>query len=102
MTAMTGVTIKGAMGPRYDEILTPEALAFVVDLQRTFNETRKRLLKLRVERQKQFDAGALPDFLAETKHIRDAAWTVAPIPRISRTAASRSPAPWTARWSSTR
>ncbi len=80
MTAMTGVTIKGAMGPRYDEILTPEALAFVVDLQRTFNETRKRLLKLRVERQKQFDAGALPDFLAETKHIRDAAWTVAPIP----------------------
>ena len=79
-TPMPGVTIKGAMGPRYDEILTPEAIAFVVDLQRTFNETRKRLLKVRSERQKQFDAGVLPDFLPETKHIRDGAWTVAPIP----------------------
>ncbi|MFX5634113.1 malate synthase A, partial [Acinetobacter baumannii] len=65
---------------RFDEILTPEAVGFVVELQRKFNETRKRLLKLRAERQKQFDAGALPDFLPETRHIRDGAWTVAPIP----------------------
>lgn len=79
-TPMPGVAITGAMGPRYDEILTAEAIAFVVALQRKFNETRKRLLKLRAERQKQFDAGALPDFLPETKHVRDGAWTVAPIP----------------------
>ncbi len=54
---LTGITIQGAMGPRYDEILTPEALSFIIDLQRSFNETRKRLLKLRSERQLRFDAG---------------------------------------------
>jgi malate synthase len=75
-----GVKITGAMGPRYEEILTPEAVAFVAGLQRRFNETRKRLLRLRAERQAQFDAGALPDFLPETRHVRESTWTVAPIP----------------------
>src|SRR5205085_10041064 len=46
----------------------------------SFQDTRKRLLKLREERQKRFDAGEMPDFLPETKHIRDGDWTVAPIP----------------------
>jgi malate synthase len=62
------------------EILTPEALAFLGELHGKFNETRKRLLRLREERQKRFDAGELPDFLAETKHVRDGDWRVAPIP----------------------
>lgn len=75
-----GVVVKGAIGPRFDEILTTEALAFVADLQRRFNETRKRLLSLRKERQKRFDAGETPDFLAETRHIREGDWKVAPIP----------------------
>ncbi len=78
MTA--SITIKGTMSPRFDEILTPEALAFVADLHRRFNETRKRLLALRAERQKRFDAGETPDFLAETRHIREGDWKVAPIP----------------------
>lgn len=75
-----GVVVTGALQPRFDEILTPEALAFVADLQRRFNETRKRLLSLRAERQKRFDAGETPDFLAETRHIREGDWKVAPIP----------------------
>lgn len=75
-----GVVIKGAVQPRFDEILTTEALAFVADLHRRFNETRKRLLALRAERQKRFDAGETPDFLAETRHIREGDWNVAPIP----------------------
>ncbi|MFX6201812.1 hypothetical protein ABTF50_20650, partial [Acinetobacter baumannii] len=50
--ALPGVVLKAPMGPRFDEILTPEAVGFVVELQRKFNETRKRLLKLRAERQK--------------------------------------------------
>ena len=75
-----GVVVKGAMGDRFDEILTHDALAFVADLQRRFNETRKRLLALRIERQKRFDAGETPDFLAETRHIREGDWKVAPIP----------------------
>ena len=75
-----GVVVKGALQPGFDQILSTEALAFVADLHRRFNETRKRLLALRAERQKRFDAGETPDFLAETKHIREGDWSVAPIP----------------------
>jgi malate synthase len=75
-----GVVIKGALSERFDEILTHDALSFIADLQRRFNETRKRLLALRAERQKRFDAGETPDFLAGTKHIREGDWKVAPIP----------------------
>ena len=64
----------------YAKILTPEAVAFIVDLQRTFNERRKALLDARHQRQKRLDAGEKPSFLAETKAIRDAEWTVAPLP----------------------
>jgi malate synthase len=63
-----------------DEILTPEALAFVAGLHRRFDGRRQALLAARIERQREFDAGALPDFPAETAQIRAADWTVAPIP----------------------
>jgi malate synthase len=77
---MSSAQIQGKTGPRYDEILTPAALAFLVDLHQRFNPTRTALLDARMVRQKRFDAGELPDFLAETKHIREGDWTVAPIP----------------------
>jgi len=80
LTLPAGVVVKGALAERYDEVLSHDALAFVADLQRRFNETRKRLLALRKERQKRFDAGETPDFLAETRHIREGDWTVAAIP----------------------
>ena len=76
----TGIVLNGAMGQRYDEVLTPGAIAFLVDLHQHFNETRKRLLKLRSERQARFDAGETPDFLSETKHIREGDWKVGAIP----------------------
>jgi malate synthase len=66
---------------RYAEILTPEAVAFVVGLQRTFNEQRKELLQARQARQKRLDAGERPDFLKETSSIRESEWTVAPLPQ---------------------
>ena len=74
------VEIRGEMNDRYDEILSSDAIAFIADLHRSFDEQRRRLLKMRVERQKRFDAGELPDFLAETRHVRESDWTVAPIP----------------------
>jgi len=77
----TGVEVRGAMKDRYAEVLSDEALAFVADLHRTFDEQRRRLLKMRAERQRRFDAGELPDFLEETRHIRESDWTVAPIPQ---------------------
>jgi malate synthase len=66
---------------RYAETLTPDAVAFVVGLQRTFNEQWKELLEARAARQKRLDAGERPDFLKETKHIRESEWTVAELPQ---------------------
>ncbi len=75
-----GIDIKGTMGPRYEEILTPAALAFLGELHRRFDAKRKGILARRHERQMRFDAGELPDFRAETRDIRERDWTVAPIP----------------------
>ena len=77
---LDGIVVSGAMGPRFDEILTPEALAFLGLLHRKFDARRLALLAARMERQKRFDAGEKPDFLAETKHIRESAWKIADLP----------------------
>ena len=77
---LPGVEFLAPITDSYAEILTPEAVAFVVDLQRTFNQRRKDLLAARHDRQKRIDAGEKPNFLAETKSVRDADWTVAPLP----------------------
>jgi malate synthase len=74
------ISVKGRLAPRFDEILTTDALLFVADLHKRFDATRKRLLAIRAERQKRFDAGETPDFLAETKHVREGAWKVGKIP----------------------
>ncbi|OLB41248.1 MAG: malate synthase A, partial [Ktedonobacter sp. 13_2_20CM_53_11] len=64
----------------FAEILTPEAMAFVATLVRTFSGRREELLQRRVQRQAEIDAGKMPDFLPETERIRQGSWTVAPIP----------------------
>jgi malate synthase len=79
-TNLSGVVICGATKPGYETVLTPEALAFAIELERRFAAERRRLLARRAELQKRLDAGWKPDFLAETKPIRDADWQVAPIP----------------------
>ena len=61
-------------------MLTPDALAFVADLHRTFNATREAQLRRRAERQAEFDAGAVPDFLQDTVKVRDADWKVTSTP----------------------
>ena len=78
--SLPGVEILAPITDSYAEILTPEAVAFIVDLQRTYNQRRKELLDARHKRQKRLDAGEKPNFLAETKSVRDAEWTVAPLP----------------------
>ncbi len=74
------VELRAAAGPRFEEILSPPALAFLADLHRRFDARRKELLGLRGERQKLFDAGELPDFVLETRAVREGDWKVAPIP----------------------
>lgn len=77
----TGVEILGPDHPGFREILTPEALALLASLHRAFEPRRQELLARRAARQKTFDAGQLPDFLAETRGVRESAWQVAPQPK---------------------
>jgi malate synthase len=75
-----GIDISGPVTAEYAEILAPEAVAFAARLQRAFGSRRGELLARRAARQRDFDAGKLPDFLPETRSIRDADWTCAPVP----------------------
>ena len=75
-----GIEIAGRITPDYAEILTPAALAFAAKLERAFGPRRAELLAMRTARQAAFDAGKLPDFLPETRAIREANWTCAPVP----------------------
>ncbi|MCG6892256.1 MAG: malate synthase A [Desulfobacteraceae bacterium] len=61
-------------------VLTPDALDFVAGLARAFETERKELLRRRERVQADIDGGQLPDFLEETRDIRQGDWTVAPVP----------------------
>ncbi|MEP2771115.1 MAG: malate synthase A [Fulvivirga sp.] len=80
ITAPNLLEVTGDSGKRYEEILTPEALAFLAELHQKFNDKRLALLETRLARQQKFDSGILPTFLPETEEIRNGDWTVAPIP----------------------
>jgi malate synthase len=75
------IEVKGAMGEGYEQILSPAALQFIADLQRRFGAERDRLLARRAELQAKLDRGWKPDFLAETRSLRESDWTVAPLPK---------------------
>ncbi|KAI4146554.1 MAG: hypothetical protein L6R39_003423 [Caloplaca ligustica] len=76
---LQGVSILGPLNDQTRKILNKEATAFLALLHRSFNVKRKELLQRRVIRQAQLDNGVLPDFLPETKHIRENdAWKGAP------------------------
>jgi malate synthase len=77
----SGVSIRGEMRPGFETVLTPEAVAFVVALERKFGAERRRLLARRAEVQAKLDGGWKPVFRPETKAIRDADWTVAKLPK---------------------
>ncbi|MBC8035810.1 MAG: malate synthase A, partial [Rhizobiales bacterium] len=75
-----GVILTAKSKPGHGRVLTPQAIAFVAQLHRAFEGERQQLLALRVERQKLFDKGMLPDFLAGTSAVRSGTWRVAAIP----------------------
>ena len=76
-----GVSIRGVRGPRFDEILTKEALAFVAELHKKFEKKRADLIVTRNRRQSRFDKGELPDFLNETRKIRESDWKIGKLPK---------------------
>ena len=72
--------VLGETTPEYAEILSSEALAFLSDLVEEFGARRDQLLATRTAKQADYDAGGLPDFLSQTKHIRDGDWKIKGIP----------------------
>ena len=76
----SGMNVTGPFEPEYADILTPAALGFLAKLHRKFDARRIELIERRALRQKELDAGKLPDFLPETQPIREADWKVAPVP----------------------
>jgi len=68
------------LGPRYDEVLTPDALLFLADLERRFGPQRRILLDSRRLMQERYDDGELPTQPLETAHVRNSIWEVAPCP----------------------
>ena len=80
-TLPAGLRLNAPLHPGYERILTPDALAFVATLSREFEPRRQRLLAARAARQREFDAGVMPDFLAATRGVRDSDWKVAEQPR---------------------
>ncbi|KAI4111832.1 MAG: hypothetical protein LQ339_000291 [Xanthoria mediterranea] len=76
---LQGVSIVGALNDQTRKILNKEATVFLALLHRAFNNQRKELLQRRNIRQAELDKGVLPDFLPETRHIRENdAWKGAP------------------------
>jgi malate synthase len=80
-TQTTGIEVVGPVKAQYDEILTPEALDFIEVIERKFGARRVELLQQRTKRQDELNIGKLPDFLPETKHIRNGDWTIATLPQ---------------------
>ncbi|HTD51958.1 MAG TPA: malate synthase A, partial [Thermoanaerobaculia bacterium] len=75
-----GIEILAAPPAGTEGILARDALAFIEGLHRRFEPIRRELLARRAERQSEFDAGALPDFLVATEGIRRAEWRVPAAP----------------------
>lgn len=72
--------IRGSMTAAHAAILTSEAQAFLAALAQAFMPQVAALLAARERRQGRIDAGELPDFLPETRAVREGDWCVAPIP----------------------
>jgi len=84
LTLPKGVQIAGEIHPRFEEVLTHDALVLVAKLQRAFGQRRLDCLQRRVDRQAALDRGEALDFLPDTASIRESEWTCAPIPADMR------------------
>ena len=73
--------ITGTISKEFEDILTLECLEFIAELQRKFNGQRLELLKQRQEVQKKIDGGWRPNFLEETRSIREKDWKVLNVPK---------------------
>ncbi|HJQ28558.1 MAG TPA: malate synthase A, partial [Rubrobacter sp.] len=79
-TYAEGIEFTAEIPDEFAQILTPEAVAFVATLSREFRGRVDELLEKRAEWQERISAGEMPDFLPETREIREGDWRIAPIP----------------------
>src|SRR5215217_3613212 len=79
-----GVEFRASIPEEYEEILTPEAVSFVAGLSRRFGGRVEEILEKRKDFQEKIHAGEMPDFLSETREIRDGDWRVVPVPEDLR------------------
>jgi len=80
MTTHARLELNGPISAGFDEILTPDALEFVAELEHRFGPRRRELLEARARRRARLRAGEMLDFLPDTAEIRAGDWTVAPAP----------------------
>ncbi|MGH3451853.1 MAG: malate synthase A [Haloechinothrix sp.] len=81
---MTDVRVLGGQVERGEEILTPEALAFIGGLHHAFAARRDELLQARKVRREEASRTGRLDFLPETKDVREGEWQVAAAPEALR------------------
>jgi malate synthase len=74
------VELNGAIERAFEDVLTPEALEFLAELEVEFGPRRRQLLEARAERRRRLREGEMLDFLPETREIRESDWQVAPVP----------------------
>ncbi len=84
MTTHINLELRGALELGFSEVLTPDALEFVGELQREFGMRRLDLLEARAQRRARLAAGEMLDFLPGTRSVREGDWRVAPAPRDLR------------------
>ena len=77
----SGIVVEAPITPDFAAILTPEAMALVAKLHRAFEPRRQQLLAARAERARRLDAGERPDFLPETRAVREGDWKIAALPK---------------------
>ncbi|ASJ98673.1 malate synthase A [Shewanella marisflavi] len=76
----TGLSILGAPVEGQELVLNEGALSLLDVLCSQFAAEVPKLLEMRKQKQALIDAGALPDFLPETRAIRDGEWQIRSIP----------------------
>jgi malate synthase len=81
MSLPAGIQLRGPTVSGIETVMTPAALSLVAKLHRAFESRRQELLARRTARQREFDAGSLPDFLPGTEKVRRGDWTIAPQPK---------------------
>jgi len=77
---MKALEIRGPAVADATRIITADALEFLGRLAHEFGPRRQAMLERRREVQRKIHGGARPDFLPETREIRESSWTVAPAP----------------------